>query len=107
LTAEQAPGLAIRHSWDGGVATVTVEGEIDASTVGALSACLGDVARQHPRRLVIDLARVSFIDSAGLAGFARMRKALPADCPVVICSAQRRVRQVFNLTGLASVFSFE
>lgn len=66
-----------------------------------------DLARRRPHRLVIDLALVSFVDSAGLAGFVRMRKAVPPDCPVALRAPRRRVRQVFTLTGLDRAFTFE
>jgi len=89
------------------VAITTVCGEIDIATVSILSEHLGHLARENPQRLVIDLAGVSFIDSSGLAGFVRIRKALPPDCPVVIRSPQRRVRQLFKITGLDSVIAFE
>ena len=56
---------------------------------------------------MIDLAGVSFIDSSGLGGFVRIRKALPPGCPVVIRSPQRRIRQLFKITGLDSVIAFE
>jgi anti-anti-sigma factor len=55
----------------------------------------------------LDLAAVSFMDASGLGGFVRIRKALPPDCPVVIRSPQRRVRQLFKITGLDSVIAFE
>jgi anti-anti-sigma factor len=107
LTSDQAPALTICDHWEAGAAIATVHGEIDISTVGTLSEHLGNLARKNPQRLIIDLAGVSFIDSSGLGGFARIRKALPPDCPVVIRSPQRRVRQVFRLTGLDSVLVFE
>ena len=50
---------------------------------------------------------MSFIDSSSLAGFVRIRKTLPPDCPVIIRSPQQRVRQVFKITGLDSVIAFE
>jgi anti-sigma B factor antagonist len=86
---------------------VIAEGEIDASTASVLSSRVCDLAGQRPHRLIIDLAQVSFVDSAGLAGFVRIRKAVPPDCPVALRSPQRRVRQVFALTGLDRAFSFE
>ena len=50
---------------------------------------------------------MSFIDASGLAGFVRIRKALSPGCPVIVRSPQRRVRQLFRITGLDSVITFE
>jgi anti-sigma B factor antagonist len=107
LALEQAPALTVGECWDAGVAIATVRGEIDIATVSILSEHLGHLARKKPQRLVIDLAGVNFIDSSGLGGFVRIRKALRPDCPIVIRSPQRRVRQLFKITGLDSVIAFE
>jgi anti-sigma B factor antagonist len=107
LSPEQAPALTVRDHWDADVAIVTVDGEIDVATVGVLTQHLTQLAAKHPQRMVIDLAGVDFIDSTGLGGFVRIRKALPPDCPVVLRSPQRPVRRVFKITGLDSVFGFE
>ncbi len=107
MALEQAPALTISERWDAGAAIATVRGEIDIDTVGTLSEHLGHLAGKNPQRLVIDLAGVSFIDSSGLAGFVRIRKAPSPGCPVIICSPQRRVRQLFRITGLDSVITFE
>jgi anti-anti-sigma factor len=107
LISVQAPALTISEHWDAGVAIATVRGEIDVSTVGTFWHHLGNLTRKNPRRLVIDLAGVSFIDSTGLGGFVRIRKALPPECPVVIRSPQHRVRRLFRITGLDSVIAFE
>lgn len=103
----QAPALTVSEHWDNATATATVAGEIDISTVRILSEHLGRLAGKNPQELIIDLAQVSFIDSSGLAGFVRIRGALPAPCPVIIRSAQRRVKLVFKITGLAPMFTFE
>jgi anti-anti-sigma factor len=107
LASEQTLALTICERWDADVAVATVRGEIDISTVGTLSEHLGHLARKNPRRMVIDLAGVSFIDSSGLGGFVRIRKALPPDCTIVIRSPRRRIRQLFKLTGLDTVIAFE
>lgn len=107
MALEQAPALTIGERWDAGVAIATVRGEIDITTVATLSEHLGHLARKNPQRLVIDLAEVSFIDSSGLGGFVRIRRALPPGCPVVIRSPQRRVWQLFKITGLDSVIPIE
>ena len=107
LALEQAPALTVGQCWEAGVAITTLCGEIDIATVRILSEHLGHLARENPQRLVIDLAAVSFMDASGLGGFVRIRKALPPDCPVVIRSPQRRVRQLFKITGLDSVIALE
>ena len=107
LASEQAPALTIGERWDADVAIATVCGEIDISTVSTFSEQVGRLAGKNPQRLIIDLAGVSFVDSAGLGGFVRIRKALPPECPVVIRSPQRRVRQLFKITGLDSVITIE
>jgi anti-anti-sigma factor len=101
------PELTLGDQWDDGAATVVVHGEIDAATVDAFHAHLASVAEGSPRRLVIDLARVSFLDSAGLQAFVRLRKIVPRDCPIILRSPQRRIRQVFELTGLGTAFEFQ
>ncbi len=107
MASDQSAELTVRDRWDGAEATLTVQGEIDATTAAVLSGHLGGVVARNPQRLVIDLAGVGFLDSAGLQVFAWIRRELPADCPVIVRSAQRRVRQVFDITGLSTAFIFE
>ena len=107
MAHDQAPSLAVCDRWDDGVATVTVRGEIDMSTVDALSERLGDLVRKNPRQLVINLAEVDFLASTGLHAFVRVRRELPEPCPVILRSAQRQIRRVFDVTGLSPVFVFE
>jgi anti-sigma B factor antagonist len=107
VAPDQAPALTVCDHWDKGVATVTVHGEIDLSTVSTFSERLGDVARKNPQRLVINLTDVDFLDSTGLHAFVRIRKELPEDCPIVLRSPRQQVRRVFEITGLSPVFTFE
>jgi anti-anti-sigma factor len=107
VVSDQASGLTVRDRWDGAEATVTVRGEIDTTTAAALSGRLGEVAARNPQRLVIDLAGVGFLDSAGLQVFAWVRRELPEDCPIIVRSARPRLRQVFQITGLGTAFVFE
>lgn len=87
--------------WRGDMATVAVHGEIDFLTASVLSARLDeliDVAR--PRRLVLDLADVAFLDCAGARVIAGARAALPECCQVVICSLRPSPRRILEITGL-------
>jgi anti-anti-sigma factor len=107
VAADQTPALTVWDQWDEGTATVTVRGELDAATADVFGQRLAEVAGGSPLRLVIDLAGVGFLDSAGLRAFVRLRKALPPHCSVILRSPQPRTRQVFDLTGLGTAFEFE
>ncbi|HEY7262361.1 MAG TPA: STAS domain-containing protein [Trebonia sp.] len=107
MASDHSAGLTVRDRWDGAEATVTVQGEIDVTTAAVFSGHLDEAAVRNPRRLVIDLAGVGFLDSAGLQAFAQVRRKLPEDCPVIIRSARPRLRQVFEITGLGTAFAFE
>lgn len=107
MAADPAPFLMVCDRWEDGAATVTVRGEIDASSANAFYERLAEVVGGSPRRLVIDLAGVGFLDSAGLHAFVRLRKALPGQCSLILRSAQSGVRQVFELTGLGTAYEFE
>ena len=106
MVSDQAAELTVRDCWDSAEATVTVHGEVDVTTAAVLSGHLDGVTARSPRRLVIDLAGVGFLDSAGLQAFVRVRRQLPENCPVIIRSAQPRLRQVFEITGLSAAFAF-
>jgi anti-sigma B factor antagonist len=107
VASDHAAALTVRARWDGAEATVTVQGEIDVTTAAAFSGHLDEVAARNPQRLVIDLAGVGFLDSAGLQAFAQVRRELPEACPVIVRSARPRLRQVFEITGLGTAFVFE
>ena len=107
MASDHAAALTVRDRWNGAEVTVTVQGEIDATAAAALSGQLDEVAARNPQRLVIDLAGVGFLDSAGLQAFAKVRRELPEYCPVIIRRARPRLRQVFEITGLSTAFVFE
>ena len=58
-----------------GVCVVTVGGELDMLTAPMLEACLREQLSTAPRHLVVDLQRVSFLDSKGLNCLLRAREA--------------------------------
>jgi anti-sigma B factor antagonist len=103
LAQGQSAALTVRHEWDGGVAIVTVVGEIDMTSVGALSGVLGDLVRKDPERMIVDLAAVSFLDSSAIHAFVQTRHELPGACSVVLRSPQPQARRMFELTGLDSL----
>ena len=103
MAQSQSAALTVRHEWDGGVAVVTVAGEIDMTSVGALSDVLGDLVRKDPERVIIDIAAVGFLDSSAIHAFVQTRHELSGECSVVLRAPQPQARRMFELTGLDSL----
>ena len=96
------PEVPIRVSTErhGDAAVVTVAGEVDAHTAGAVRTAV-EAAIGPQARVVVDLTDVSFLDSTGLGVFVTALKHLheqQGSLDLVITSP--RVLKVFELTGL-------
>jgi anti-anti-sigma factor len=83
-----------------GVATVVVSGDLDAVSMSVLSARLAEVIGQQPRRLVFDLAQVSFIDCAATRLITGSAGILPAGGRPVLRRPSAAVRRLLDLTDL-------
>jgi anti-sigma B factor antagonist len=46
--------------------TVAIDGELDLANSASLGAALADVVDARPRRITLDLAHLSFLDSSGV-----------------------------------------
>ena len=89
-----------------GVVVVTASGEIDTSTAPQLRDVL-DEARADADHLVVDLAGVTFISSAGINVLVRAREppaARRAALHLVGVTGNRPVALILDITGLTSRF---
>jgi anti-anti-sigma factor len=102
------PGLEIREVRTNDVLVVAPSGRIDAVTSDDLERRLLALVAARGTRLVIDLADVEYISSAGLRVLLRLaKKAKEQSGRVVLSSLGPAVRQVFELAGFLSVFEVE
>ena len=84
-----------------GTYIVSVYGELDLHSIGQLEGELDQALADGARRIVVDLACVSFMDSTALgAVVAANRKFRLASGDLVIVSDDPRVVRVFQLPGL-------
>ncbi|WP_086838027.1 STAS domain-containing protein [Amycolatopsis kentuckyensis] len=60
------PGLRLSEELVGRTAVLALEGEFDLFTAPEVGRVLDRILRRCPRRLVVDLSQVSFLNSAGL-----------------------------------------
>lgn len=74
-TAEPKKKLDISIEHRDGYPVVSVVGEIDLYTASEFQEALSDVSKDA-RVLILDLSRISYVDSAGLSLFLAMHKQL-------------------------------
>jgi anti-sigma B factor antagonist len=86
---------------DGDVYVVSVAGELDLHTAGDLGAELDDVLGRGPRRLVVDLAGVTFLDSTALGVLASAAKrARTVGARAIVVADDPHTTKVFRITAL-------
>jgi anti-anti-sigma factor len=90
----------------GRTTVIDVQGELDVGAVTAFRAFLVDtVTRQRPQRVVLDMRRVTFMDSTSIGALvAAYNAARETDVEFVIHDPSRFVRQELEMTGLAELF---
>ncbi|BCJ52031.1 hypothetical protein Asp14428_35060 [Actinoplanes sp. NBRC 14428] len=89
---------------DADVVTVALQGEVDVLNVDQVRVALVEALATRPRALVVDLEKLSFIDSTGLGaiifGFQRARD---EGIGFSLARPTRGVHQILVLSGVLEV----
>jgi len=89
----------------GGVATVSVAGEVDLATAPELKEALTEVVTAGANGVLVDLSKATFIDSTTLGVLMSAVKRLrPAGGELVIACHDANIRKIFEITLLDRVF---
>jgi anti-sigma B factor antagonist len=106
-TAEAPGRLLLEYRLDSGVAVVTVTGELDVSTSGLLrDGLLRVLTDENHRGLVVNLARVNFIDSTGIGVLVGIWHRIRAmNSSLALAAPSPRARGILDTTGLTKAFS--
>jgi len=91
----------------GGVLVVAPVGRLDSVTSADLETRLLAHLAAGEAALVIDMAGVEYISSAGLRVLLSVAKKLRGRGRIALCSLGRSVRQVFELAGFLPLFTIE
>lgn len=88
-----------------GVAVISPAGDIDSSTAPTLQQRLDELLGKDVHNFVLDLSRVGFIDSTGLAAVVRLYKRVRiGEGDVRLAAVPPQVQEVLDLTRLSRVF---
>jgi anti-sigma B factor antagonist len=87
---------------------LTFVGDLDASTVPALTAQIDDAFKVVAERLTLDLSQVTFIDSTAHGALLRARNLCHAyGIALTLRAPSYRVRRLLDLTGTLALFTIE
>lgn len=89
-----------------GAIIVAPTGDIDLTGSPTLRNELRKFAAQRPVRMVVDLSGVSYMDSSGVATLVEaMQMTRRSNTKLVLCGMQDRVKSIFEIARLDSVFT--
>ena len=89
-----------------GATIVSQEGDIDLGRSPTLRTSLREAQSSKPQRLVVDLSRVDYMDSSGVATLVEaLQNARRGGTKLVLCCMKDRVRSIFEIARLDTVFA--
>ncbi len=99
--------MDIREETRGDALVVTASGRLDSNSAAALEAVLPARTQASPK-VVLDLAEVPYVSSAGLRVLLIGAKAArAAGHKLVLTGLSASVREVFDISGFTSIFTLE
>ena len=103
MNESEAIEVEIKATADGAI--IAPVGEIDLGRAPAFREHLFTAQQKKPRRLIVDLGQVPYMDSSGVATLVEaMQTARRSGSKLVLCNLQARVRSIFEIARLDSVF---
>jgi anti-sigma B factor antagonist len=83
---------------------LSVEGDLDLASAPNLKWALADALDAGASQIVLDLARVTFIDSTALGVLVGVHRNLASGARMAIVCSNAEVLNIFELTGLDATF---
>jgi anti-anti-sigma factor len=95
----------IAVSNQGEVTVVAPTGVLDGKAAMAFERKIAELLDAKTTRLVIDLTRVTLVTSTGIRALVMAAKRLRGGGALALCGLSPQVRSVFDVAGLAGVFT--
>jgi len=84
-----------------GMTIVYPEGpRLDAATAPRFKSDMIDVITTGTTRIILDLSRIDFMDSTGLASIMSTMKTLAGQGEVVLCGVSEKLKMLFSIAKL-------
>jgi anti-anti-sigma factor len=82
-----------------GVARITLNGELDAASAGDFRDRIAEAAVQNPRALVLMMANLDYMASAGLRTLIFAKQKMGAAVDIYVIGAQESITETLEQTG--------
>lgn len=90
---------------ENGIVILSPSGDMGTHESPSLRTALKAAIEKRPKRVIVDLSGVGYMATAGLATLVEsLRGSRDASVELVLCNLQPRVKAVFDIARLASVF---
>src|SRR5688500_16760877 len=96
-----AIGIDLVSAQDG-TPILFLRGEIDASTVGRLTACFDALAVHRPKDVSIGFGEVEFMDSSGINAILDLRRRLDADARIHLRDCSPAIQRMCDVVGVST-----
>ena len=87
------------------LSVLVMEDRIDAASAIQFKERMRDLTQGGDQRVVLDLARVQFLDSSGLGAIVAVKKLLGPDRALELSGLTPTVEKVFRLTRMDTIFT--
>ena len=98
--------LNIKKNHDGDKLCVALEGRLDTTTAPELEASLKEDL-DAVNELVIDLAQLEYISSAGLRVLLAAQKTMMKQGSMVVTNPNDVISEIFEVTGFSTILTIE
>jgi anti-sigma B factor antagonist len=98
--------LEVNVQIEAAATVVTPSGDVDLSCSRELQGTLRKSMEARPKLLVVNLAKVPYMDSSGVATLVEaMQIARKQSTKLVLCALQDKVKSIFEIARLDRVFT--
>ena len=98
--------MTVTKKIEGNLATIALEGRLDTTTSPDLEKEISSLP-DDVKKLVVDLAKLEYISSAGLRVLLSTHKVFSKKEGMIVTNVSTTIREVFDLTGFGDILTIK
>jgi anti-sigma B factor antagonist len=101
------PGLTMNHEAGQGGHVLSLSGELDLASAGALDTAIAELCTDGAERITLEMGALAFMDSTGLRSVLVSQELCEVNgCELLIGGLSRQVRRLFEVSGVGEKLVF-